>query len=73
MHLTTKIGDTARVERLHRPVASVERHPVGRRRPKPRKYLDKVALTGLVAYGQSNDLDADLYLGPRRSPLLRVG
>jgi hypothetical protein len=25
------------------------------------KYLDKVTLTGLVAYGQSNDLDVDLY------------
>lgn len=59
-HLTTKIGDSWRVggfTTLSRPsndtlwAVGAEAH----------KYLDKVTLSGLVAYGQSNDLDADLY------------
>jgi hypothetical protein len=59
-HLTTKVGDNWRVggfTALSRPsndtlwAVGAEAH----------KYFDKVTLSGLVAYGQSNDLDADLY------------
>jgi hypothetical protein len=59
-HLTTKVGDSWRVggfTALSRPsndtlwAVGAEAH----------KYLDKVTLSGLMAYGQSNDLDADLY------------
>ena len=59
-HLTTKVGDSWRVggfTALSRPsndtlwAVGAEAH----------KYFDKVTLSGLVAYGQSNDLDADLY------------
>lgn len=60
VHLTTKIGDTARVgafTALSRP-SNDTLWAVG---AEAQKYLDKVTLTGLVAYGQSNDLDADLY------------
>ena len=60
VHLTTKVGDNWRVggfTALSRPsndtlwAVGAEAH----------KYLNKVTLSGLVAYGQSNDLDADLY------------
>ena len=60
VHLTTKIGDTVRVggfTALSRP-SNDTLWAVG---AEAQKYLDKVTLTGLVAYGQSNDLDADLY------------
>jgi hypothetical protein len=59
-HLTTKVGDTWRVggfTALSRPsndtlwAVGAEAH----------KYLGNVTLSGLAAYGQSNDLDADLY------------
>lgn len=60
VHLTTKIGDSWRVggfTALSRPgndtlwAVGAEAH----------KYLANVTLSGLAAYGQSNDLDADLY------------
>ena len=60
VHLTTKIGDSWRVggfTALSRPsndtlwAVGAEAH----------KYLGNVTLSGLAAYGQSNDLDADLY------------
>ena len=60
VHLTTKIGDTVRVggfTALSRP-SNDTLWAVG---AEASKYLDKVTLNGLVAYGQSNDLDADLY------------
>ncbi|MBU4434109.1 MAG: hypothetical protein KKC14_06825 [Alphaproteobacteria bacterium] len=59
-HLTTKISDSWRVggfTTLSRPsndtlwAVGAEAH----------KYLDKVTLSGLAAYGQSNNLNADLY------------
>lgn len=59
-HLTTKIGDTVRVggfAALSRP-SNDTLWAVG---AEASKYFDKVTLNGLVAYGQSNDLDADLY------------
>jgi hypothetical protein len=60
VHLTTKLGDTVRVggfTALSRP-SNDTLWAVG---AEAQKYLDNVTLTGLVAYGQSNDLDADLY------------
>jgi hypothetical protein len=60
VHLTTKIGGSWRVggfTALSRPsndtlwAVGAEAH----------KYLENVTLSGLAAYGQSNDLDADLY------------
>jgi hypothetical protein len=59
-HLTTKIGDTVRVggfAALSRP-SNDTLWAVG---GEASKYFDRVTLNGLVAYGQSNDLDADLY------------
>ena len=60
-HLTTKIGDTVRVggfAALSRP-SNDTLWAVG---GEASKYFDKITLNGLVAYGQSNDLDsADLY------------
>lgn len=60
VHLTTKIGDTVRVggfTALSRP-SNDTLWAVG---GEAQKYLGNVTLTGLAAYGQSNDLDADLY------------
>lgn len=60
VHLTTKIGDSWRVggfTALSRP-SNDTLWAVG---GEAHKYLDKVTLSGLAAYGQSNDLDADLY------------
>jgi hypothetical protein len=60
VHLTTKIGDSWRVggfTALSRPSNDTQ-WAVG---AEAHKYLNKVTLSGLVAYGQSNDLDADLY------------
>lgn len=59
-HLTTKVGDSWRVggfAALSRP-SNDTLWAVG---GEASKYFDKVTLNGLVAYGQSNDLDADLY------------
>lgn len=59
-HLTRKIGDSARIgafAALSRP-SNDTLWAVG---AEAQKYFDKVTLTGLAAYGQSNDLDADLY------------
>jgi hypothetical protein len=59
-HLTTKIGDSWRVggfTALSRP-ANDTLWAVG---AEAHKYLSNVTLSGLAAYGQSNDLDADLY------------
>ena len=59
-HLTTKVGDSWRVggfAALSRP-SNDTLWAVG---AEASKYFDKVTLNGLVAYGQSNDLDADLY------------
>jgi hypothetical protein len=59
-HLTTKIGDTWRMggfTALSRP-ANDTLWAVG---GEAHKYLSNVTLSGLAAYGQSNDLDADLY------------
>jgi len=60
VHLTTKIGDTWRVggfTALSRPSNNIL-WAVG---AEAHKYLGNVTLSGLAAYGQSNDLDADLY------------
>lgn len=59
VHLTTKVGDwrVGGFTALSRPsndtlwAVGAEAH----------KYLENVTLSGLAAYGQSNDLDADLY------------
>jgi hypothetical protein len=59
-HLTTKVGDSWRVggfAALSRP-SNDTLWAVG---GEASKYFDRVTLNGLVAYGQSNDLDADLY------------
>ncbi|WP_426011821.1 hypothetical protein [Caulobacter sp. DWR2-3-1b2] len=59
-HLTTKVGDTVRVggfAALSRP-SNDTLWAVG---AEASKYFTNVTLNGLVAYGQSNDLDADLY------------
>ena len=59
-HLTTKVGDSWRVggfAALSRP-SNDTLWAVG---AEASKYLSNVTLNGLVAYGQSNDLDADLY------------
>ncbi len=59
-HLTTKIGDSWRVggfTALSRP-ANDTVWAVG---AEAHKYLSNVTLSGVAAYGQSNDLDADLY------------
>ena len=59
-HLTTKIGDSWRVggfTALSRP-ANDTLWAIG---GEAHKYLSNVTLSGLAAYGQSNDLDADLY------------
>lgn len=59
-HLTTKIGDTWRVggfTALSRP-SNDTLWAVG---GEAQKYFSNVTLSGLAAYGQSNDLDADLY------------
>lgn len=59
-HLTTKIGDSWRVggfTALSRPANDTVWAVGG----EASKYLDKVTLTGLAAYGRSDDLDADLY------------
>ena len=59
-HLTTKLNDTVRVggfAALSRP-SNDTLWAVG---AEASKYFDKVTLNGLVAYGQSNDLNADLY------------
>lgn len=59
-HLTTKIGDSWRVggfTALSRP-ANDTLWAVG---GEAHKYLSNVTLSGVAAYGQSNDLDADLY------------
>jgi hypothetical protein len=60
VHLTTKIGGTWRVggfTALSRP-SNDTLWAVG---AEAYKYLGNVTLSGLAAYGQSNDLDADLY------------
>jgi hypothetical protein len=59
-HLTTKLNDTVRVggfAALSRP-SNDTLWAVGL---EGSKYFSNVTLNGLVAYGQSNDLDADLY------------
>ena len=59
-HLTTKVGDGYRVggfAALSRP-SNDTLWAVG---AEASKYFTNVTLNGLVAYGQSNDLDADLY------------
>ncbi|EJL37615.1 hypothetical protein PMI01_00606 [Caulobacter sp. AP07] len=59
-HLTTKVGDSWRVggfAALSRP-SNDTLWAVG---GEASKYFDRVTLNGLVAYGQANDLDADLY------------
>lgn len=59
-HLTTKVGDSWRVggfAALSRPSNDTVWAVGG----EASKYFNKVTLNGLVAYGQSNDLDADLY------------
>lgn len=59
-HLTTKIGDSWRVggfTALSRPANDTVWAVGG----EAHKYLSNVTLSGLAAYGQSNDLDADLY------------
>jgi hypothetical protein len=59
-HLTAKVGDSWRVggfTALSRP-ANDTLWAVG---AEAHKYLSNVTLSGLTAYGQSNDLDADLY------------
>jgi hypothetical protein len=59
-HLTTKVGDSWRVggfAALSRP-SNDTLWAVG---GEASKYFSNVTLNGLVAYGQSNDLDADLY------------
>jgi hypothetical protein len=59
-HLTTKVGDSWRVggfAALSRP-SNDTLWAVG---AEASKYFTNVTLNGLVAYGQSNDLDADLY------------
>ncbi len=59
-HATTLVaGDTVRVggfAALSRP----SNDTLGPSAHEASKYFDKVTLTGLAAYGQSNDLDADL-------------
>ena len=60
VHLTTKIGDTWRVggfTALSRP-SNDTLWAVG---GEAQKYFSNVTLSGVAAYGQSNDLDADLY------------
>ena len=60
VHLTTKVGETVRVggfAALSRP-SNDTLWAVG---AEASKYFSNVTLNGLVAYGQSNDLDADLY------------
>uniref|UniRef100_B0T2C0 Uncharacterized protein n=1 Tax=Caulobacter sp. (strain K31) TaxID=366602 RepID=B0T2C0_CAUSK len=60
VHLTTKVGDTVRVggfAALSRP-SNDTLWAVG---AEASKYFTNVTLNGLVAYGQSNDLNADLY------------
>jgi len=60
VHLTTKVGETVRVggfAALSRP-SNDTLWAVG---AEASKYFTNVTLNGLVAYGQSNDLDADLY------------
>jgi len=60
VHLTTKVGDTVRVggfAALSRP-SNDTLWAVG---AEASKYFSNVTLNGLVAYGQSNDLNADLY------------
>ena len=59
-HLTTKLGDSWRVggfTALSRPANDTVWAVGG----EAQKYFDKVTLSGVAAYGQSNDLDADLY------------
>lgn len=59
-HLTTKIGDSWRVggfTALSRPANDTVWAVGG----EAHKYLSKTTLSALAAYGQSNDLDADLY------------
>ncbi|MFT4253231.1 MAG: outer membrane beta-barrel protein [Caulobacter sp.] len=59
-HLTTTVGDSWRVggfTALSRPQNDTLWAVGG----EAQKYLGNVTLTGLVAYGQSNDLDADLW------------
>jgi hypothetical protein len=59
-HLTTKLNDTVRVggfAALSRP-SNDTLWAVG---GEVSKYFSNVTLNGLVAYGQSNDLDSDLY------------
>jgi hypothetical protein len=59
-HLTTKVGDSWRVggfAALSRP-SNDTLWAVG---AEASKYFSNVTLNGLVAYGQSNDLNADLY------------
>jgi len=59
-HLTTKVGETVRLggfAALSRP-SNDTLWAVG---AEASKYFTNVTLNGLVAYGQSNDLDADLY------------
>lgn len=59
-HLTAKIGDSWRVggfTALSRPANDTVWAVGG----EAHKYLSKTTLSGVVAYGQSNDLDADLY------------
>jgi hypothetical protein len=60
VHLTTKVGDTVRVggfAALSRP-SNDTLWAVG---AEASKYFTNVTLNGLVAYGQANDLNADLY------------
>ena len=60
LHLTKELGDSWRVGGFTA-LSNPNNDKVWAVGAEAHKYLDKVTLSGVAAYGQSDDLDADLY------------